>query len=197
MPLPEAAALSADLNDELRDVISQLEHIRTHAAGLTRNLSHAQFNWHPAPSQWSIGQCFEHLNKADSDTVQLVAAAMQTARSSKLLHPGPYRYGRYSRWIAGLMEPPPRRKVRATARFVPPEEVSAADVMPRFMSINAELQKLARDLEGIDLQRVKVRSPLPLLKMSLGARLQLTCAHGRRHLYQARQVREDRKFPTA
>ena len=62
---------------------------------------------------------------------------------------------------------------------------------------NAELQKLARDLEGIDLQRVKVRSPLPLLKMSLGARLQLTCAHGRRHLYQARQVREDRKFPAA
>ena len=69
--------------------------------------------------------------------------------------------------------------------------------MSRFMSINAELQKLARDLEGIDLQRVKVRSPLPLLKMSLGARLQLTCAHGRRHLYQARQVREDRKFPAA
>jgi len=197
MPLPETAASSADLNDELRDVISQLEHIRSHADALTRKLSDTQFNWRPTPSQWSIGQCFDHLNRADTDAVQLVAAAMQTARRRKLLHPGPYRYGRYSRWLAEMMEPLPRRKMRAPARFVPPEQVSSAEVMSRFMSINAELQKLTRELDGIDLLRVKVRSPLPLLKMSLGARLQLACAHGRRHLYEARQVREDRKFPAA
>jgi len=197
MQLPQTAAVSAELSDELRDILSQLEHIRTHAAGLTRNLSEAQFNWHPSPSQWSIGQCFEHLDRADSDAVQLVSSAMQQARSLRLLHSGPYRYGRFSRWLAGVMEPPPRRKSKAPARFVPPEQVSGADVMARFMSINAELQKLARELEGIDLARAKVRSPLPLLKMSLGARLQLACSHDRRHLYQARQVREDRRFPAA
>ena len=198
MQLPQTAATSAELNDELRDIVSQLEHIRYQAAGLTRNLSDAQFNWRPSPSQWSMGKCFEHLNLADTDAVQLVSSAMQEARSRRMLHQGPYRYGRFSHFLAGVMEPPPRRRSKAPARFVPPQEdVSAADVMTRFMSINAELQKLARELEGIDLARVKVRSPLPLLKMSLGARSQMTCAHDRRHLYQARQVREDRRFPAA
>src|SRR6266513_2079381 len=118
MQLPETAAASADLNDELRDVISQLEHIRSHAAALTRNLSDTQFNWRPTPSQWSMGQCFEHLNKTDTEAAELVAAAMQIARSRKLMHAGPYRYGRYSRWISGLVEPPPKRKTKAATRFI-------------------------------------------------------------------------------
>jgi hypothetical protein len=53
-----------------------------------------------------------------------------------------------------------------------------------------------RDAEGVDLARTRVASPLlPLLRMGLADILGFLLAHERRHLWQARQVRERAEFP--
>jgi hypothetical protein len=55
---------------------------------------------------------------------------------------------------------------------------------------------LATDAEGLDLARVKVPTPISrLLKLSLGMTLAQAAAHERRHLEQARRVRENPRFP--
>ena len=62
-------------------------------------------------------------------------------------------------------------------------------------------QQIARRLEdahGLDLRRARVVSPITrLLRLNLGAAFALIASHNRRHLWQARQVREHPSFPHA
>jgi hypothetical protein len=50
--------------------------------------------------------------------------------------------------------------------------------------------------DGIDLVRAKAKSPiLPLFTWSLGAMFAIMLAHERRHIWQAREVRNAAGFP--
>jgi hypothetical protein len=62
--------------------------------------------------------------------------------------------------------------------------------------MHAGLIDRVRRSSGLDLGRIKFRSPLiPLLRLSLGTWFQFLLAHERRHLWQARQVRQELRFP--
>jgi len=63
-------------------------------------------------------------------------------------------------------------------------------IVADFMEWQDKLGATIRRADGLDLVRPRGRSPaLPLIKWSLGALIAITLAHERRHLWQARQVR--------
>ena len=50
-------------------------------------------------------------------------------------------------------------------------------------------EQLLNSANGLDLERIRVRSPaVPLIKLSLGAAFEIQAAHERRHLLQAEQL---------
>ena len=53
----------------------------------------------------------------------------------------------------------------------------------------------AAERRGLNLRRAKEDRPLPLVKWSLGVFIQLMLAHERRHIWQAREVRQNPAFP--
>jgi hypothetical protein len=58
-----------------------------------------------------------------------------------------------------------------------------------------ELERIDRQ-RGIDLSKAKVNNPVSKwFTLSLGQYLALHAAHERRHLWQARQIKEDSSFP--
>jgi hypothetical protein len=62
--------------------------------------------------------------------------------------------------------------------------------------VQREFIRLAELAKGLDLVRVKVRSPISrFIRFSLGITLAQQAAHERRHLEQARRVRENPAFP--
>ena len=64
------------------------------------------------------------------------------------------------------------------------------EIVTEFMEWQDKLGATIRRADGLDLRRARGRSPaLPLIKWSLGALFAITLAHERRHLWQARQVR--------
>ena len=66
------------------------------------------------------------------------------------------------------------------------------------MTTRDRLLELLRRADGVDISRAKVTSPLSkLLKLRIGAAFAILAAHGRRHLWQARQVRRQAGFPEA
>ena len=68
--------------------------------------------------------------------------------------------------------------------------------MREFMEWQAAIDERIRRADGLDLKRTRERSPaVPLVKWSLGTMLAITLAHERRHLWQAREVRNDKRFP--
>lgn len=68
--------------------------------------------------------------------------------------------------------------------------------LPRFLALRSRLARRLGDAKGLDAGRVKVRSPfIPLLRVDLVSAFRVVAAHERRHLWQARRVKEEPGFP--
>jgi hypothetical protein len=184
------------VNPELEVYLEQIRYIRQDVAAIVANLTDAEFNWRPEPNRWSIAECFDHLNLTAARFLPAMDAAIADAKARELMSPGPFAYPLFERFFVSSNEPPPRRRMRALKAFKPATGKPAAAVMGDFMQWQDRLAERIRQADGIDLRRARRRSPiLPLFKWSLGTMFALTLAHQRRHIWQARQVRNDGRFP--
>jgi hypothetical protein len=79
----------------------------------------------------------------------------------------------------------------APKRFTPVHGQPVTAILPTFLHLQRQLVIQADRAEGLDLARVKVKSPIaPVLRLSLAATFAQIAAHERRHIAQARRVRE-------
>ena len=184
-----------NLVEELRDYYEQLENIQEDVLELTAPLSDAQLNWRPSSKQWSISECLVHLNLTDSLDLPMLADEIERARAAGLTATGPFRYGFLSRKFVRWTEPPPKLRIKAPKLYVPQAGQPKEKVVSEFVSIRGRLMELLVKSNGLDLARIKVATPIPRIKFSLGQRFALITAHDRRHLWQAWQVRKHPNFP--
>lgn len=184
------------LHPDLEDLRAQFSAIEDDATRLLEGVSDAQFNWRPAPGQWSIGECLAHLNVVDGADLDPLARAVIDARAKGLTATGPFRYSRLAAWFVTKMEPPAKMKVKAPALYQPRPDQSASTVIAEFQRIHARLGEIVAMADGLDLARVKVPTPIAQwIRFSLTPRLRLLAAHDRRHLWQAHEVRRHPSFP--
>jgi hypothetical protein len=189
------------MTNDLAVLITEIDANLSHAESLAAGLSHPQFNWRPDPASWSIGQCLSHLNLVNSQDLAPLSAAIAGGKSRQLTGDGPFTYGFLTRKFVASMEPPAKRKFKAPKTYLPPEVSDPQTTLAEFRRISKELRILAQSAAGLHLARVKTIVPaLPsllraLVKMPLGARLEVITVHDRRHLWQAEAVRNHREFP--
>jgi len=186
------------MNAELQGYGDQLLSVKQDAVGLMSGLSDAQFNWQPAPGRWSMAGCFDHLNKSAAQLfMPRIDAAIATARDKGLKSDGPFAYSAFERWCIKTNDAPAKMRFKAPKVVQPSAPIlSVEQVRTEFVRWQDELARRLRESDGLDLRRAKHASPLPLVKWSLGAFIQLMLAHERRHVYQAREVRQNPAFPT-
>jgi len=182
------------MNSELQELLRQLEAIKTEGHAVCAGLSESQFNWRPGEGRWSIAECLVHLNRSVTASLPAFDRAISEGRAKGRLAKGdaPSRYGWFSRWMIGSMEPPPKRRMKTFSIFAVPVggTYGAATVLPEFVSVRDQLAERVRRADGLDLEGNRTVSPVTrLLRMPLGAYLQFVVTHDRRHLWQARQVR--------
>ncbi|MGE0450687.1 MAG: DinB family protein [Vicinamibacterales bacterium] len=184
------------MNAALEAYLTQLLSIRQDLPGLAGPLDHRQFNWTPAPGRWSVGQCVEHLNITMERYVPVLEQAISTARAKGLVSPGPFALGLMERWFMRSLEPPVKYRVRTRKAFVPAPDLPPAATVARFSALQAAFDACIRQADGLDLRTVKVKSQFGPLSWSLNGTFAILLAHERRHIWQARQVRNDRGFPS-
>jgi len=181
---------------ELESYQDQLLSIRQDAGGLMAGLTDAQFNWQPEPKRWSMAGCFEHLNLSAAKLfIPRIDAAITNAREQRLESSGPFVYSAFERWCVRTNDAPARRRFKAPRPVRPAASRPVDAVRAEFLRWQDELDKRLRDADGLDLHRAKQQSPIPLVKWSLGTYFQLMLAHERRHIWQAREVRQHPSFP--
>ena len=178
------------MNAQLEGYLDQLLSIRQQVPGLVAQLTETQFKWLPGPKRWSMAHCFEHLNVAARAFVPTMDRTIEDARTRGLTGQGPFTYPMHERLFINFNEPPPRFRMPAPAVLVPTPTKSMAEIVAEFMDWQDKFGDTIRRADGLDLRRARGRSPaFPLIKWSLGAQIAITLAHERRHLWQARQVR--------
>jgi hypothetical protein len=195
MPLP-LRNTSGPFNPEIERLLYQLKVVREDALGLIAGLSDQQLHWTPDPVRWSMAQCYEHLLASNKKFLVQFRGAIAEARRRGILHDGPYVYGLIARWFLRLLEPPVKRRFKAPSALQPGPRRSGDELRKDWIHTYDELAEVYRSASGVDLARVKITSPASsLVRYSLGAGFWIQTAHDRRHVWQAREVRNSAGFP--
>ena len=194
--MPGQKATDSLLPPELAQRREQFDALKQSARDLTDGLSDAQINWQPAPGSWSIGQCLSHLNVAGFLIVRRMEDAIENAHSNGLYSSGPFRYGMLGKWFVRSMQPDAWLRFPAPAPYMPTSDHRREVIVPRFVELQENLIAAVENANGLDLQRITIVSPVSrLIRFNLGTWFAATEAHERRHLAQARRVRDAADFP--
>ena len=173
-------------------MLDQIEASKAEGHAVVAGLSEDQLNWHPGAGSWSILDCLEHLNVGVTKTLPAFDRSIADGRAKGQTSHGPFRYSWFARMIAGSMEPPPKFRMRSPGliRVAPGPRRRGSEVIPEFMRVRDLLADRVRQADGLDLVRVRLISPINrLLRVPLGTYFNFILAHDRRHLWQARNVR--------
>ena len=173
----------------------QLLSVNQDLPGIVAGLGPAQFNWAPAPGRWSIGQSVEHLNITTERYLDGLRQATAKSRATGKVGSGPFTLGFVERWFTQMLEPPARRRVKTPKSFVPPQSLVPEATAERWRSLQGQLAACIREAEGLDLRAIRVRSQFAPVSFSLNGTFGILLAHQRRHMWQAREVRNNRAFP--
>ena len=180
----------------LRGFADALNAVEGEFTRLVHPLSDQQVNWRPSDGRWSIAECIAHLVVSARMYVGPIDHAVERGFSRGLLGGRDFHPGRIGQWLVASMEPPPRRKMHAPKKIVPQRFETVATLRQEYAQAHRDLIGAVMRAEGLDLGRVKLNSPiLPILRQPLGVWLLFLAAHERRHLWQARQVRQEPGFP--
>jgi len=182
--------------DFLETVAAEIEKNNTAACQLTAGLSEAQLNWTASPERWSIAQCLDHLAVTGGQFKNYFNDAIARGREKwPTTAPIAYEPSFVGGWLIKQVVPEATRKVNAPKVFRPSTS-AIADPLGKFLNQQKDFSTFVRQAEGLDYNKVRLRSPVtPLMRYSLADAFVVTVVHGRRHLGQARRVRETPGFP--
>jgi hypothetical protein len=189
-------ANSAQPPSHLATILDDLDKSDQAAQRIAGGLSNAQVNWQPNEAAWSIAQCLDHLGRANTMYAASLHEAIKEAGGGKGPQSRPIRLGWFSRFFIALLEPPPKRKLRAPKKIVPASRIGGHEVLQAFLRSQEDLRAVVREGAGLDLNRIRFRNPfIGFLRFTVGAGLMIVTAHDRRHLWQAEMVLKSPGFP--
>ena len=164
------------------------------AQALAAGLTEEQLNWQPAPGCWSIGQCLEHLCVTNECYLPPISAALREKPRSQVEEITPGWLGGW--FIRNFAEPSPNSKRASAPGKIRPGPRTDLSVLDRFLSGNQACRDLILRARGNDVNRIRFWNPfLPGLRFTVGTGLQIVVSHERRHLLQAKRVKDSPTFP--
>lgn len=194
-----AAVMTAEATVRDPHLRAQLEKVGVNDAEARRvagDLSPGQLAWRPPEGGWGVGDCLEHLTASAEHYLGDLRRAIEEERAAGgepvAGHWRPTLQGRLL--LHGVNSP---RRLPAPRKIRPPA-TPRPEVLAEFLRTQRDLSGLMTAADGVDLRRIACRSPLTrLLRFNLGEVFQILQDHARRHLAQARRVRERPGFPAA
>lgn len=188
--------IASSLPADLAQLVSDLMIVERDADAIVAGIDDEQFNWSPAPHAWSIAQCLDHLNSANTLYMAGVKPAIDEARARGLRRDAPLAMSWWGRRFVRSFEPPVRMKMRAPRAILPAARKRKAEVWPAFVRIHGQIRACIEQAADVDLNRARMRNPFfRFVRMRAGTALHVIVAHDRRHVWQARRVRDSDGFP--
>lgn len=198
----EAAATTGGTDGETSESPRELETVRQRVRrqtddirALVGSLDEATFFRRPTEGRWSVGEHVAHIGLTTGPYLPALERALEKGRARGRTAPdGPYRRTWLGRWFVQSMEPPPKRRMKAFRKMVPPApaDLSGPEVMEEFGRVQDGLLAVLDRAEGLDLGRIRVRSPaLWILRLPVIQALEGLAAHTDRHLWLMRETLEE------
>ncbi len=190
--------LPLDPDRLLDEVSSELAAVSRNVSALFGALSSEQLHWRPGTDRWSVAHCLCHLVRVGEAYRKKLEPEIQRARDQGTAAKGPVRGSWFGRWFTSQMGPGKGFRARAPAVFRPDLEAGPDDAVERFLQEQDQLIDLVHGARGLDLDRVRISSPVTrLLRFRATDAFRIIAEHEWRHIDQARRVTESPEFPVA
>jgi hypothetical protein len=175
---------------EMTSLTAELVDIRCRAEALVSGVDAGQLTQRPDPAKWSIAECLAHLNVSANVVQPLIAKAIERGKKDKVLGTGPFPLGFRGRLLIWIATPPPKFRIRAPKSVAPPVTIpNPTQLLPEFLKLQDEWQRLWNEAEGLDLARIDIARHLSPFCCHLSAAFPWMMAHQERHLLQAEKVK--------
>jgi hypothetical protein len=184
--------LIVEILEDIQALVNQLDCADRDAQELISGLTQEQAAWQPAPGSWSIVECLDHLGLTNHIYIEAMQQAATRARTQGKMRRGPTRPGLGGALFARLVEPPirPRFRLKAPESIQPRTVPAIAVALAGFLASQQEVRNFLLSNADLDLARIRFAHPfIPGPRFSLASGLSIILAHDRRHLWQARRVR--------
>jgi hypothetical protein len=152
-----------------------------------KSLDHDALNYKTGAEQWSVLECFEHLNRYARFYVPEFERAIQTnaVASGDREH--------RSTWLGkkfiSMMHPDNMKKSKTLKHMNPLRGTLNSSVIDEFVSYQERLLQVLKHAEQKNLRSIKIPVEFfQLLKMNIGDALQFVIVHELRHLIQAKNA---------
>lgn len=179
------------LPGDIADLVTQFEATERDARALVEGLDEEHGQWRPAPGAWSVAECLDHLAKGNRAYLESMRQPIANARRAHRRRRRPVAAGPVGGWLARTLEPPARTKMKSPRKIHPGSARSLHDALDAFVTSHREVRALLEANADLDLATIRFRNPfVPLLRFSLASGFHILAAHARRHLWQARRVRD-------
>lgn len=174
----------------LEDALNAAEH---DARAIVSGLTDAQGTWRAEPGSWSVAECLDHLATSNRVYLRAMQPAAERALAAGRRRRGPARPGVIGGWFVHTLEPPvtPRFRMKAPKSIRPRTSPPLQDAVGQFLASQDEVRAFLRKYADIDLVGIRFVNPfIRAVRFSLATGLHVIAAHERRHLWQARRVRQ-------
>jgi DinB superfamily len=176
------------VHPELQVVIDEFESASSRLHALRDTVPAERWAERPGPDRWSVGECVAHLNLTSTAFLPMLRGALDEARRSGHKARPHYRRDLLGWLLWRSMGPPVTRRFKTAAPFVPRADRTAPELVSDFERLQAEQLAVARQADGLPIDRVKIASPFNTrLRYNLFSALSILPRHQHRHLWQAEQ----------
>ncbi len=178
---------------ELQTLLAQYDAAESEAKSLVAASDEQMGTWRASPDSWSVALCLDHIAATNRAYLQAMQAAVARARPAGKPRRNLVLPGFFGRLFLKTIEPPVPRmlRIKAPKKIVPRPGVPLTEAALQFFASQEEVRAFIEKEADLDLASIHFSNPfMPGVNFTVASGLYIIVAHERRHLWQARQIRD-------
>ncbi|MEZ5346955.1 MAG: DinB family protein [Pyrinomonadaceae bacterium] len=179
------------MSSEVDNLIANAKSISEEARETFGGLSKEQLNTKPSSVEWSIAQCFDHLNTVSEMYLPQIEKVADGTHVNNWFSAIPLISGKVGSLLKSAVSPDAKTKRKAPPFFVPSQSEITETIIGDFCDVQEQLISFMNAVRDQDIRKIKIPTPIsPMINIRLDDAFEILILHERRHFNQAKRVLE-------
>jgi uncharacterized damage-inducible protein DinB len=183
-------------NATILQLIPMVEQLTQQFTAQINVLSPTQLNWKPNATDWSVGQCLDHVITANQTYFPQLDQILAGARPTRFWERLPLAPTLFARLLIASLNPDRRYSMRTAKVFEPTLSRVEPEILATFTQHQQQLIERMQACTRLDAARIIITSPAAsFVTYSLLDAFRILVVHEQHHLAQITTIRALREFP--
>jgi hypothetical protein len=167
----------------ISQLIPVLEQLTQAITAQVAPLSHAQLNWKPNATDWSVGQCLEHILIANQSYIPLIEQILTGRKKPQFWERLPLVPALWGRLLIASLNPDRLYQIKTAKVFEPTLSAVEPQILATFSQQQQQLVDLMQKCVPLDAARIIVTSPaVSFITYSLLDAFRIIVVHEQHHV---------------